>query len=153
MLVAGNEVYAELKNLVIWVKTTAGQGSFYRSQHELIFVFKNGDAPHTNNFELGQHGRSRSNVWTYAGVNTFRAGRLDELAGHPTPKPVALVADAIKDVSRRRDLVLDPFVGGGTTIIAAEKTGRTCLAMEADPAWCDVIRDRYANFTGGKAAG
>src|SRR5947199_4410781 len=91
MLVAGNEVYAELKNLVIWVKTTAGQGGFYRSQHELIFVFKNGDAPHVNNFQLGQHGRNRSNVWTYPGVNTFRAGRLDELAMHPTVKPVALV--------------------------------------------------------------
>jgi len=97
MLVVGNEVYAELKNLVIWVKTTAGQGSFYRSQHELIFVFKNGDAPHVNNFQLGQHGRNRSNVWTYPGVNTFRAGRLDELAMHPTVRPVALVAGAMRD--------------------------------------------------------
>jgi hypothetical protein len=111
LLVAGSAVYSELKNVVVWVKSNAGQGSFYRSQHELIFVYKNGDAPHINNFELGQHGRSRSNVWTYAGVNTFRAGRLDDLSVHPTVKPVALVADAMRDCSRRGNIVLDPFMG------------------------------------------
>ena len=106
MFAAGREVYSELKNVVVWAKTNAGQGSFYRSQHELIFVFKNGDAPHQNNIELGKHGRNRSNVWTYAGVNTFRANRMDELSLHPTAKPVALVADAIRDCSRRGEIVL-----------------------------------------------
>jgi len=108
-LAAGNEVYTEFKNLVVWAKTNAGQGSFYRSQHELILVSKNGDGPHQNNVELGRHGRNRSNVWTYAGVNSFRAGRLDELSIHPTVKPVALVADAMRDCSRRGDIILDPF--------------------------------------------
>jgi ParB-like chromosome segregation protein Spo0J len=123
LLAAGSAVYSELKNVIVWAKTTPAQGSFYRSQHELIFAFKNGDAPHLNNFGLGQHGRNRSNLWTYAGVNTFRAGRMDELAMHPTVKPVALVADAMKDCSRRGDIVLDPFMGSGTAIMAAERVG------------------------------
>ena len=114
------------------------QGSFYRSQHELIFLFKNGDAPHINNFELGQHGRNRSNVWTYAGVNTFRAGRMDDLAAHPTVKPVALVADAMRDCSRRGDIVLDPFMGSGTTIVAAERVGRRGFGVEIDPHFVDA---------------
>ena len=118
---AAEHVYSELKNVIVWVKTTPAQGSFYRSQHELIFAFKNGDAPHINNFELGQHGRNRSNVWTYPGVNTFRAGRMDDLGMHPTVKPVALVVDALRDCSRRGDIVLDPFMGSGTTIMAAER--------------------------------
>jgi DNA modification methylase len=122
MMAAGREVYTELKNLCVWTKTNAGMGSFYRSQHELVFVWKSGDAPHKNNVELGQHGRNRSNVWHYAGVNTFRPGRLEELAQHPTVKPVALIADAIKDCSRRGGLVLDPFCGSGTILIAAERT-------------------------------
>jgi DNA modification methylase len=108
----------------VWVKTNAGQGTFYRSQHELIFVFKSGDAPHINNFELGQHGRNRSDVWEYAGVNTFRVGRLDDLSTHPTVKPVALMADVMRDCSRRGDIVLDPFMGSGTTILAAERRGQ-----------------------------
>ena len=107
-------------NLVAWVKSNAGQGSFYRSQHELIGVFRVGQKPHLNNVELGRHGRSRSNVWHYAGVNTFRAGRLDDLKSHPTVKPVALVADAMKDCTRRGDIVLDTFCGSGTTILAAD---------------------------------
>jgi DNA modification methylase len=123
LLAAGSAVYSELKNVIVWAKTTPAQGSFYRSQHELIFAFKNEDAPHLNNFGLGQHGRNRSNLWTYAGVNTFRAGRMDELAMHPTVKPVALVADAMKDCSRRGDIVLDPFMGSGTAIMAAERVG------------------------------
>jgi DNA modification methylase len=113
LIAARSEVCSELKNVIVWVKTTPAQGSFYRSQHELIFVFKNGDGPHINNFELGQHGRNRSNVWTYAGVNTFRAGRIDDLAIHPTVKPIALVADAMRDCSRRGNIVLDPFMGSG----------------------------------------
>ena len=116
MLGAGRKVYSELKNLCVWNKTNAGMGSFYRSKHELVFVWKAGTAAHLNNFELGQHGRHRTNVWDYAGVNTMRAGRLQELAMHPTVKPIALVADAIKDCSRRGGLVLDPFGGSGTIL-------------------------------------
>ena len=97
LIEAGQIVYGEMLNLIAWVKTNAGQGSFYRSRHELIGVFKVGAEPHLNNVELGRHGRSRSNVWHYAGVNTFRAGRLDELKSHPTVKPVALVADAMRE--------------------------------------------------------
>jgi DNA modification methylase len=147
MLAAGEEVYAELKNLVVWTKTNAGQGSFYRSQHELIFVFKNGEAPHTNNFGLGQHGRNRSNVWSYAGVNTFRTGRMDDLALHPTVKPVAMVADAMRDCSRRRDIVLDPFMGSGTTIVAAERVGRRGYGLELDPLYVDAAVRRWQRFT------
>src|SRR5258708_7418593 len=114
MLAAGNEVYSELKNLCVWNKTNAGMGSFYRSKHELVFVWKYGAAAHINNFELGQHGRNRTNVWDYAGVNTMRAARLEELSMHPTVKPVGLVADAIKDCSRLGGLGRDPFAGRGT---------------------------------------
>jgi DNA modification methylase len=106
LLEAGAAVYDELKNICVWAKTTPGQGSFYRSQHELVFVYKRGQAPHLNTFELGQHGRTRSNVWTYAGANAFRAGRMDELKMHPTVKPVALVADAMRDCSRRGSIIL-----------------------------------------------
>src|ERR1700684_4461827 len=119
--------YTELKNLCVWAKTNAGMGSLY-----LIFIWKSGGAPHINNVELGRHGRNRSNVWSHAGVNTMRPGRLEELAMHPTVKPVALVADAIKDCSRRGGFVLDPFCGSGTTLIAAERTGRTARALEID---------------------
>ena len=123
MCVAGRRVYSELKNLCVWNKSNAGMGSFYRSKHELVFVWKNGQASHINNFELGQHGRSRSNVWDYAGVNTFRSGRLEELTMHPTVKPVALIVDALKDCSKPGHLVLDPFAGSGSTIIAARAHG------------------------------
>jgi DNA modification methylase len=146
-LAAGNNVYSELKNLVVWAKTNAGQGSFYRSQHELILVFKNGHGPHQNNIELGRHGRSRSNIWTYAGVNTFRAGRLDELSIHPTVKPVALVADAMRDCSSRGDIILDPFLGSGTTILAAERVGRRGYGMEIDPLYVDASIRRWQDFT------
>ena len=144
---AGEQVYSEIKNLIVWAKTNAGQGSFYRSQHELILVFKSGDAPHVNNFELGQRGRYRSNIWTYAGVNSFRAGRMDELALHPTVKPVALVADAMRDCSRRGDIVLDPFVGSGTAILAAERVGRRGYGLELDPLYVDVAVRRWQDFT------
>ena len=147
LIAAGTFVYTELKNICVWVKTNAGQGSFYRSQHEFVGVFKKGSAPHLNTFELGQHGRTRTNVWTYAGVNTFRAGRMDELAMHPTVKPVALVADAMKDCSRRKGLVLDPFMGSGTTIMAGEKVGRRVNGIECDPAYIDVAIRRWQAFT------
>jgi DNA modification methylase len=146
-LASGREVYSELKNLVVWAKTNAGQGSFYRSQHELILVFKNGDGPHQNNIELGRHGRSRSNVWSYAGVNSFRAGRLDELTIHPTVKPVALVADAMRDCSRRGDIILDPFMGSGTTILAADRVGRRGYGLEIDPLYVDAAIRRWQDFT------
>jgi DNA modification methylase len=146
LLAAGSEVYSELKNVIAWVKTTPGQGSFYRSQHELIFAFKNGHAPHVNNFELGQRGRNRSNVWTYAGANTFRAGRMDALAMHPTVKPVALVVDAMKDCSRRGDVILDPFMGSGTTIMAAERVGRRAYGIEIDPRYVDVAVRRWQAY-------
>jgi DNA methylase/ParB-like nuclease domain len=148
ILAAGKAVYSELKNLCVWNKTNAGMGTFYRSQHELVFVWKSGTAAHINNFELGQHGRSRSNVWTYAGINTMRPGRLDELAMHPTVKPVALVADAIKDCSHHGGLVLDPFCGSGTILIAAERTGRKARAIEIDPQYVDVAVRRWQVYTG-----
>jgi DNA modification methylase len=148
---AGREQGLDLKNLIVWAKDNAGMGTFYRSKHELVFVFKNGDAAHTNTFELGQHGRYRTNVWEYAGVNTFRAGRLDELAMHPTVKPVAMLADAIRDVTKRGAIVLDPFAGSGSTLIAAEKTGRQARCIEYEPKYCDVIVRRWQAYTG-KAA-
>jgi DNA modification methylase len=148
MLAAGRKIYSELKNLCVWNKSNAGMGSFYRSKHELVFVWKNGDAPHINNFELGQHGRNRTNVWDYAGISTMRAGRLEELAMHPTVKPVALVADAIKDCSRRGGVVLDPFCGSGTILMAAERTGRKARALEIDPIYVDVAVRRWQTYTG-----
>ena len=148
LLAAGAEVYGELKNICVWAKTTPGQGTFYRSQHEFVFVFKQGDAPHLNTFELGQHGRTRSNVWTYAGVNTFRAGRMDELKMHPTVKPVALIADAMRDCSRRGSIILDAFAGSGTTIMAAEQIGRRAFCIEIDPRYVDVAVRRWQQFTG-----
>jgi DNA modification methylase len=151
MMAAGRQTYSELKNVCVWAKTNAGMGTFYRSQHEFIFAWKSGSAPHTNTFELGQHGRSRSNLWTYAGVNTLKSGRLDELAMHPTVKPVALVADAIRDCSRRSDLVLDPFAGSGTTLIAAERTGRRARALEIDPGYVDIALRRWQSYTGKQA--
>lgn len=151
ILSAGRTAYDQLLNLCVWNKDNGGMGSFYRSKHELVFVFKVGNAAHINNVELGRHGRNRTNVWDYAGVNTFRAGRLEDLAMHPTVKPVALVADAIKDASRRSDLVLDPFAGSGTTIIAAEKTGRRACALEIDPKYVDVIVRRWQTLTGKEA--
>jgi DNA modification methylase len=151
MLAAGRKAYSELKNLCVWNKTNAGMGTFYRSKHELVFVWKTGSAPHINTFELGQHGRSRSNVWDYAGVNVPRSGRLEELAMHPTVKPVGLVADAIKDCSHRNGLVLDPFAGSGTVLIAAERTGRKARALEIDPAYVDVAVRRWQIYAGKRA--
>lgn len=151
LLSAARPLYSELKNLCIWNKDNGGMGSFYRSKHELVFALKNGTAPHINNFELGQTGRYRTNVWDYAGINTNRAGRMEELQMHPTVKPVALVADAIKDCSKRRGIVLDAFAGSGTTIIAAEKTDRLACALELDPAYVDTAIKRWQDYTGKEA--
>jgi DNA modification methylase len=148
LLEAGAVVYDELKNVCVWVKTTPAQGSFYRSQHEPVFVYKRGSAPHLNTFELGQHGRSRSNVWTYAGGNTFRAGRMDELKMHPTVKPVALIADTMRDCSRRGSIILDAFAGSGSSIMAAEQIGRRAFCIEIDPRYVDVAIRRWQRFTG-----
>ena len=144
ILAAGKSAYSELKNLCVWTKTNGGMGSLYRSQHELVFVFKAGTAPHINNVELGKHGRYRTNVWSYAGLNSFGKDRDAELALHPTVKPVKLVADAILDCSKRGGIVLDPFAGSGTTLVAAEKTGRRGYGIELDPQYCDVIIRRLA---------
>lgn len=148
LLKAGSVAYDELKNICVWAKSTPGQGSFYRSQHELVFVYKRGKSPHLNTFELGQHGRTRSNVWNYPGANMFRAGRMDELKMHPTVKPVALVCDAMRDCSRRGAIVLDAFAGSGTTIMAAEQIGRRAFCMEIDPRYVDVAIRRWQCFTG-----
>ena len=130
------EIYGSVLNLVVWNKVNPGQGSFYRSQHELIGVFRVGDASHQNNIELGRHGRNRSNVWTYPGLTGFGPGRDEALATHPTIKPVALVADAIRDCTSKGDLVLDPFLGSGTTVLAAEKVGRVCFGLEYEARLC-----------------
>jgi DNA modification methylase len=148
LIAAGESVYGTTLNLAVWVKANAGQGSFYRSQHELVAVFRVGKEVHLNNVELGRHGRSRSNVWHYAGVNSFRLGRLDELASHPTVKPVALVADAIKDCTRRGDIVLDTFCGSGTTILAADRVGRRAHTLELEPRFIDVAIKRWQAASG-----
>lgn len=145
---AGSDVFDELKNICVWNKTTPGQGSFYRSQHEFVFVYKKGSAPHVNTFELGQHGRTRSNVWTYSGANAFRANRMDELKMHPTVKPVALIVDAMKDCSTRGSIVLDAFAGSGSTLAAAEQIGRRAYCMEIDPLYADVAIRRWQKMTG-----
>ncbi len=145
---AGRQVFTELKNLVVWNKTNGGMGAFYRSKHELIFVFKHGTAAHTNTFGLGESGRYRTNVWDHAGISSIGGRRDEELAMHPTVKPVALVADAIRDCSRRGEIVLDCFAGSGTTLIAAEKTGRRARIIEYDPVYCDTIIRRWQAYTG-----
>src|SRR3984893_2701397 len=138
LTVAAQSTLGELKNLCVWVKDNGGMGTFYRSRHELILAFKAGTTPHLNNFELGQHGRYRTNVWEYRGMNSRSEGRLDTLALHPTVKPVALVADAIRDVSCRSAIVLDCFGGSGSTLIAAHKTARHARVMELDPIYVDL---------------
>jgi len=150
LLVGGRAAYSELKNMCVWAKNNAGMGSFYRSQHELVFVFQNGTSSYRNNVQLGRFGRSRSNVWHYPGANSFAraTGEGDLLALHPTVKPVALIADAIMDCSARGDLVLDSFLGSGTTVIAAERTGRICYGMELDRCYVDTVLRRWQRFTG-----
>lgn len=153
ILAAGQAIYSDQLNLCVWVKNNGGMGSLYRSKHELVLVFKNGTDPHCNNVQLGKFGRNRTNVWNYRGVNDF-ARETEEgnlLALHPTVKPVALVADAILDCSNRGDVVLDAFLGSGTTVIAAERTGRRCYGIEIDPLYVDTAIRRWQKFTGDRA--
>ncbi|WP_339765239.1 DNA methyltransferase [uncultured Hoeflea sp.] len=151
VLAAGHAVFSELKNLCVWNKTNGGMGSFYRSKHELVFVFKKGTAPHINTFGLGDTGRYRTNVWDYPGISSLGAARDEELAMHPTVKPVALIADAIKDCSRRGDIILDVFGGSGSTLIAADQCGRLARQIEIDPHYCDTIIRRFERLTGDQA--
>jgi DNA modification methylase len=153
LLAAGREAYTELKNLCVWVKDNGGMGSLYRSQHELVFVFKHGRSGHRNNVQLGQFGRNRSNIWRYPGANSFARGGEEGnlLPLHPTVKPVAMVADAILDASARGEVVLDSFLGSGTTLIAAERTGRRCYGMELDLVYVDTIVRRWQQLSGGSA--
>jgi DNA modification methylase len=143
MIAAGQAAHLELKNVIVWAKDNGGMGAFYRSAHEHVFAFKHGTAKHVNNFGLGGGGRYRTNVWSYPGANTFCRGRNADLALHPTVKPIALVADAIMDVSHRGEIVLDPFGGSGTTLLAAERTGRIARLIELDPLYVDVIVRRW----------
>jgi hypothetical protein len=151
MLDAGEAAFDELKNLCVWNKTNGGMGSFYRSKHELVFVFKKGRAVNINSFGLGETGRYRTNVWDYAGISSMSATRGEELAMHPTVKPVAMIEDAIKDCSKRRDIVLDVFAGSGSTLIAAEQCGRIAYLLEYEPAYCDTIVRRWQKLTGQQA--
>ncbi len=144
---AGDAIYGALLNLCVWNKSNAGMGSLYRSKHELVFVYRVGQAQHFNAVQLGKNGRNRTNVWDYASVNTF-GGRSDDLAMHPTVKPVGMVVDAIKDTSRRGEIVLDVFLGSGTTLIAAERAGRRFRGMEIDPLYVDIAIERWAAMTG-----
>jgi DNA modification methylase len=144
----GTHIYGNLLNLCVWNKSNAGMGSLYRSKHELIFVYRVGNASHLNMVELGKHGRNRTNVWDYASVNSMRGSRREDLALHPTVKPVGLVADAIQDVTRHGDLVLDLFLGSGTSLLAAERTGRRFRGVEIDPKYVDVALERWSSQTG-----
>ena len=145
----GRTVYGDLLNLCIWNKSNGGMGSLYRSKHELVFVYRVGSAPHFNAVELGRHGRNRTNVWDYASVNSLPGSRREDLALYPTVKPTALVADALQDVTRRGERVLDIFLGSGTTLIASERCGRRFGGLEIDPAYVDVAIDRWSTMTGG----
>src|SRR5437660_7624962 len=148
LLNAARPLYTEFKNLLIWNKDNAGQGSFYRSKHELIAVFKNGEAPHINNFGLGAQGRHRANVIDCPGVNSNHPARKGELELHPTVKPVALIADLLRDCSRRNGVILDPFGGSGTTVLAAERSGRIARLIELDPLYVDLAIRRWEQTTG-----
>lgn len=148
LLNAARPIYAELQNLCIWTKTNPGMGSFYRSGHELVFLFRHGRAPHINNIQLGKHGRNRSNVWTHPGQNTWTNSSKGKLSLHPTVKPVALIADAIRDCSNEHDIILDPFGGAGTTLIAAERTRRRARLIEIEPRYVDVAIRRWQHVTG-----
>jgi DNA modification methylase len=153
LLAAGKQVYTKLLNLCIWVKDNGGLGSLYRSRHELVFVYRNGKDSHRNNVQLGKFGRNRTNVWEYAGINTL-SRQSDEgnlLALHPTVKPIAMVADALLDGSARGEIVLDSFLGSGTTLIAAERVGRVCYGIEIDPFYVDVAIRRWQKHTGDHA--
>ena len=141
-------IYDDLLNICVWNKSNAGMGSLYRSKHEMVFVYRVGCGPHTNNVELGKHGRNRTNVWDYASVNSMRGSRREDLDLHPTVKPVAMVADAYCDVTRQGDLVLDIFLGSGTSLIAAERVGRRFRGLDIDPAYVDLAMQRWTDLTG-----
>jgi len=152
LLSAGTAVYKQpLVNLCVWTKTNAGMGSLYRNQHEFVFIFKKGTAPHPNNVELGKNGRYRTNVWKYAGANSFGADRDEALAMHPTVKTVQMLADAILDVTRLKEIIFDGFLGSGSTLIAAERTGRICYGVELDPGYVDVTVRRWESISGERA--
>jgi DNA modification methylase len=148
---AGEHVYGARLNVCVWNKSSAGMGSLYRSKHELVFVYRVGQTPHFNAVELGRHGRNRTNVWDYASVNSLRGSRREDLALHPTVKPVGLVADAIKDVTRKGELVVDGFLGSGTSLVAAERSGRRCFGVELEPRYVDVAIERWTAMTGRSA--
>ncbi|MEZ5958401.1 MAG: DNA methyltransferase [Hyphomonadaceae bacterium] len=148
MSAAGRSAQLTLMNLIVWVKSNGGMGTFYRSRHELIFAFKVGEAPHTNTFGLGDGGRCRTNVWEYRGANAFGPTRDEDLASHPTVKPARMVADAIKDVSQRGDIILDPFGGSGTTLIACQMTGRIACVLEIEPSYVDLTIRRWQKAMG-----
>jgi DNA modification methylase len=148
LIAAGREVYSELKNIAVWVKGNPGMGSLYRSQHELVFVYKSGSGRHTNNIELGKFGRNRTNVWQYDSASMQGRKGNNLLALHPTAKPVQLVMDALLDCSSRGKIVLDSFLGSGTTLLAAERTGRICRGIELDPLYIDTAIRRWQNLTG-----
>jgi DNA modification methylase len=150
LIAAGRGVYDEFLNLCVWVKDNGGMGSFYRSQHELVLVFRKGQVAHRNNIQLGRFGRNRTNVWRYPGIHSLskQDGDGNLLALHPTVKPVAMVADAILDCSARGEVVVDAFLGSGTTLLAAERVGRICCGIEIDPAYVDVAIRRWQNHTG-----
>lgn len=150
---AAAPVYSERKNLIVWVKDSGGMGSLYRSRHELIALYKVGNAPHVNNVQLGRYGRYRTNVWEYPAARTFakQSNEADLLAQHPTPKPVAMIADALMDVSNRGDIVLDTFMGSGSTLLAAQRTGRVARGLELDPAYVDLAIQRWERQTGRSA--
>lgn len=150
LIEACRKIYGSRLNICVWNKSNGGMGSLYRSKHELVFVYRVGDAPHFNAVELGKHGRNRTNVWDAPSVNTF-GGRSSDLELHPTVKPAGLVAEAIMDVTRRGETVLDAFLGSGTTLIACERTGRVCFGVEIDPAYVDVIVERFFLTTGQRA--
>lgn len=151
MLTAGKSAQFEMMSLCVWAKNNGGMGSLYRSRHELVFVFRNGSQPHLNNVQLGRYGRNRSTVWNYPGSGGFsrKGSRLLEL--HPTVKPIALVADAISDSTKRGQIILDPFLGSGTTLLAAERTGRRCRGIEIDPIYIDTAIERWQRMTGQEA--
>jgi DNA modification methylase len=148
---AMREVGLDIKNIAVWVKSNGGMGSLYRSQHEFVLIGKHGSASHINNVQLGRFKRYRTNVWRYPGVNSFGRGRMEQLGAHPTPKPIPLVADAIRDVTHRGQIVLDSFLGSGTTLLAAERTGRIAYGIDIDPGYVDVSIARWQAMTGKSA--
>jgi DNA modification methylase len=153
LISAGRAAYDDLLNICVWTKNNGGMGSLYRSAHEMVVVFRKGRTSHRNNVELGRHGRNRTNVWSYPGANSFvrSSDEGDLLAQHPTPKPVQMVADALLDVSGRGDIVLDPFLGSGSTLIAAERVGRRCYGIDLDPSYVDLSIRRWERLTGREA--